>query len=176
MKRFFVFLILGVVISTGLAAQNKTRKVPFLPYAGATIDEDVQTKSVAKKGASPAKVASNHKVVLFDKDSSVIRKDQVKNLYNIGKWLEREGGAYYYVYIFTSPEISSDLAKKRGDTVIQSLSDFNVGEPIVQIEHRNAPVINPNRVEVSLRSSTASLGNASSNFGAASSNTSRSNF
>ena len=174
MKRFFVFLVLGIMISTNLMAQTKTRKVPFLPYAGVATDEKVYGNKGGK--TITKRTASDHKVIMFDEDSSVLRKDQAKNLYQVGKWLEREGGAYYYVYIFTSPEISSDLAKKRGDTVIQALSDFNVGEPIVQIEHRKSPVINPNRVEIHLRSTSGSLGNASSNFGAGSSNTTRSNF
>lgn len=174
MKRFFVFLILGMMISTNLMAQVKTRKVPFLPYAGVATDERIADKG--KGNAVKKRTASDHKVIMFDEGSSVLKKDQAKGLYQIGKWLEREGGSYYYVYLFTSPEISSDLAKKRGDTVIQALSDFNVGEPIIQIEHRKSPVINPNRVEIHLHSTSGSLGAASSNFGAGSSNTTRSNF
>ncbi|MBO5997316.1 MAG: hypothetical protein J6P93_02180 [Alphaproteobacteria bacterium] len=176
MKRFFVFLILGLVISSGVMAQQqqqKTRRVPFLPYAGVTVQEEKRGDRVVSR---PAMAASTQKTVFFDKDSSDLRPDQAKNLIQIGKWLERESGSHYYVYLYSSPEVSTDLAKKRGDTVIQALSDFNVGEPIIQIEHRKSPVINPNRVEIHLHSTSGSLGAASSNFGAGSSNTTRSNF
>ena len=143
-------------------AQTRTRKIPFLPYAGVTTEE--KNRPTAKKIIDkPAAVS--YKTVFFDKDSSALRPDQAKNLIQIGKWLEKEGGAYYYVHIFTSPEISVDLAKKRGETVIQALSDFKVGEPVVQPEYRKSPVVNPNRVEIYLTSTSAQLGTAATTYG-----------
>ena len=172
MKRFFIFLLLGVLVSTSAMAQTRTRKIPFLPYAGVVNEE--RNRLASNKSAAVA--TSSHKTVFFDKDSSTLRPDQAKNLIQIGKWLEREGGAYYYVHVFTSPEISVDLARKRGDTVIQALTDFNVGEPVVQPEYRRSPVVNPNRVEIYLTSTSAQLGTASTVHGTGSVSNASSNF
>lgn len=176
MKRFFVFLILGLVISSGVMAQQqqqKTRRVPFLPYAGVTVQEEKRGDRVVSR---PATAASTQKTVFFDKDSSDLRPDQAKNLIQIGKWLERESGSHYYVYLYSSPEVSTDLAKKRGDTVIQALSDFKVGEAVTYMEYRKSPVINPNRVEIRLNATTASLGAASTKYGKTPAGRASSNF
>ena len=176
MKRFFVFLLLGMVISTGVMAQQvKTRKVPYLPYAGMAVQEEKKEQRVIAD-RKPVAPASTHKTVYFDKDSSTLRPDQAKKLVQIGKWLEKEGGACYYIHVYTTPEISTDLAKKRGDTVIQSLADFRVGEPVVQPEYRKSPVVNPNRVEIYLNPTTASLGTASTKYGKGPAGTASSNF
>ena len=172
MKRFFVFLLLGILISNGVMAQTRKRKIPFLPYAGVITEEN--NRLARRDGSAP--MASVHKTVFFDVGSSTLRPDQAKNLIQIGKWLEREGGSYYYVHIFTSPDISTDLATRRGDTVIQALSDFKVGEPVVQPEYRRSPVVNPNRVEIYLTSPNSSLGTASTKYGSGPVGNASSNF
>lgn len=165
MKRFLAFLLLSILISNNVMAQVRTRKMPFLPYAGVATEEKDR---LAKRSIGSAPTVPAHKTIFFDVDSSALRPDQAKNLIQVGKWLEKEGGAYYYVHIFTSPNISNDLAKRRGDTVIQALSDFKVGEPIIQPEYRKSPVVNPNRVEIYLNSVDGSLGTASTKHGAGS--------
>jgi len=149
MKKIFVLLFLCFFISSGLMAQTRTRKVPFLPYAGITTDYRYVdgVSSTNSTGAAPR--INSYKTIFFNEGSSEIRPDQQKKILQVGKWLEREGGSFYYVRIFTSPEVPSELARQRGGVVIEALSDFKVGKPILQYEHRKSPVINPNRVEVS---------------------------
>ena len=162
MKKLSVFILFGLLACNIAMAQTVKRKVPFLPYTG-------MTTSVAPTASGRIAIstpASNpYETVYFNKGSASLRKDQRQNLAKIGKRLQREGGKHYSIVAFSTPEISSDLAQKRANTVIQALSDFKVGSPVVHIEHRASPVINPNRVEVYMRASTNSLGTASSNFG-----------
>ena len=147
MKRFFAFILLAVLISTGVMAQTRTRNVPFLPYAGAPMREDL-TPGAANKPSGAIKSTSNYRVVFFDKGASDIREDQAKKLLQIGKWLEKESGDFYTVRAFTSPDIPTDLAERRVSAVTSALSDFRVGMPLVQYEHRKNPVLNANRVEI----------------------------
>lgn len=162
MKKLFVFILIGLLSSTVLQAQTRTRKVPFLPYTGmaTTVSGSaVGTTAVSTPASNP------YETVYFNKGSSSLRKDQRQKLIQIGKRLEKEGGSHYSVVAFTTPNISSELARKRADTVIQALSDFKVGSPVLHFEHRKSAVINPNRVEVYMKASTNSLGTAGSNFG-----------
>lgn len=145
MKRFFAFLLLSMLISIGVMAQTRTRNVPFLPYAGATMREDLNNM---QQGGGAIKASNNNRVIFFDRDSSDLREDQAKKLIQIGKWLEKEGGDFYTIRAFTSPDISDDLAQRRVSTVSSSLSDFKVGMPLVQYEYRRSPVLNANRVEI----------------------------
>ena len=75
MKRFFAFLLLSMLISIGVMAQTRTRNVPFLPYAGATMREDLNNM---QQGGGAIKASSNNRVIFFDRDSSDLREDQAK--------------------------------------------------------------------------------------------------
>ena len=150
MKKIFVLLFFCFFVSFSLMAQTRTRKIPFLPYTGMVYDEKGTTRITSTgETVSASPKINTTKTIFFDEDSSEIRPDQRKKLLEIGKWLEREGGAFYTVRIFTSPEIPLKLAQRRGGVVIEALSDFKVGDPILQYERRKSPVLNPNRVEIS---------------------------
>ena len=160
MKKFIIFVLICATISTSAIAQQKTRKVPFLPYTGMP----VQTQ---EKGAtaSAKPVKRSHVTIFFNKGSSGIRKDQQEKIVRLGKRLNRTGNNFYSIVSFTAPGIDEALAKARANTIAQALSDFQGGEPVFHIEHRQSPIANPNRVEVYLDTSQVGLGNASSNFG-----------
>ena len=145
MKRFFAFLLLGILISAAAMAQVRTRNVPFLPYAGAPMREDITQNS---QNGGALKKTGNYRVIFFDKNSSELREDQTQKLIQVGKWLEKEGGDFYTVRAFTSPDISTDLAQRRVETITSALSDFKIGMPLIQYEHRRSPVLNANRVEI----------------------------
>ena len=162
MKVLFVFILIGLLTSDIAMAQTLKRKVPFLPYTGMTTSVPV-TASGQESVTTPT--GNSYETVYFNKGSSSLRKDQKQKIIQIGKRLQKEGASHYSVVAFSTPNISSDLAQKRANAVIQALSDFKVGSPVLHIEHRKSPVINPNRVEVYMKASTHSLGTASSNFG-----------
>ena len=162
MKKIFGFMLLGMLISSFAMAQIKTRKVPFLPYTGMTT---VPVSSETSRPVARAPASNPYETVYFDKGSSSLRADQKQKLVQIGKRLEKEGSGHYSVIAFTTPNISKDLAERRAEIVVQALSDFRVGSPVIHYEHRKSAVINPNRVEVYMRASTHSLGTTSSNFG-----------
>lgn len=164
MKKVFVFILIALFCYSVAQAQVKKRKIPFLPYTGMPIQsQPTVISSTGQTVTAPA--ANSYETVYFNKGSSSLRKDQKQRIIRIGKRLEKEGGSHYSVVAFTTPEISADLARMRAETVVQALSDFRIGSPVIHFEHRKSPVINPNRVEVYMRASTDSLGTASSNFG-----------
>ena len=154
MKRFFVFLLLSIMFSTALVAQNAqqkqptTRKVPFLPYAG-VVREDERYRTTGPVAAQQSSTLHDtSRTIFFDKESTELRPDQRKKLLEIGKRMERDGVGFYYIRAFTSPEASQGTAERRAGTVANALADFKIGQPIFNYEHRKSPVINPNRVEV----------------------------
>ena len=164
MKKLIVFVLVCISISTSVIAQQKTRKVPFLPYAGMPVQ--TQEKGATNSATASAKpVKRSHVTIFFNKGSSGIRKDQQEKIVRLGKRLNRTGNNFYSIVSFTAPGIDEALAKARANTIAQALSDFKGGEPVFHIEHRQSPIVNPNRVEVYLDTSQVGLGNASSNFG-----------
>lgn len=164
MKKTFCFMLLGMVVSGFAMAQTKTRKIPFLPYTGMATTPTVSA-TAHPTATTSAPATKPYETVFFNKGSSSLRADQKKKMIQIGKRLEKEGGSHYSIIAFTAPNISSDLARMRAETVVQALSDFKVGYPVIHYEYRSSPVINPNRVEVYMKPSVKSLGTASSNFG-----------
>ncbi|MBE6449729.1 MAG: hypothetical protein E7013_03455 [Alphaproteobacteria bacterium] len=164
MKKLMILALICASISTGALAQQKTKKIPFLPYAGMP----VQTQTTSATTATTATAKSSERsyvTIYFNKGSSGIRKDQQEKIVRLGKRLSRSRNRFYSIVSFTAPNIDDALAKERASTVAQALADFNAGEAVFHIEHRPSPVKNPNRVEVYLNTSQVGLGNASSNFG-----------
>ena len=164
MKKIFCFILLGMVVSGFAMAQTKTRKIPFLPYTGMTTTPTVAATARPVTTTS-APTSKPYETIFFNTDSSSLRADQKKKMMKIGKRMEKEGASHYSVVAFSTPNISSDLARRRAETVVHALSDFNVGYPVIHYEYRASSVINPNRVEVYMKPSVDSLGAASSNFG-----------
>ena len=153
MKKIFVLLLLSFFVSSGLMAQTRTKKVPFLPYTGmeweqrdGIVTTQRRASSVVSTTRSPK--TDSYNVIFFDKNSAEIREDQRKKLIQIGKALERRRSDFYYVTTFSSPDVSEDLATARGNAVVQSLSDFKIGEPVFTREYKKSPLLNPNRVEI----------------------------
>lgn len=163
MKKLLVFILFSLYTISVAEAQTKTRNIPFLPYAG------VQTKQAkaieAKKRANSPQKNKTYETIFFNKGSDDLRNDQIEKIIRIGKRMEKARTSFFTVVAYTSPEISSELAHARANTVMHALSDFRIGEPVLHIEHKRSSVKNPNKVEVYMSASTSSLGAASSNFG-----------
>ena len=162
MKKLLGFVLIGLLFSSFAFAQAKTRKIPFLPYTGTTVIPEKTAQSETKRRNTEN---DDYETIYFKKDSYSLRKDQKEKIVKFAKRLRKEGAHHYSVVAYTTPDISSELARSRANTVIQALSDFKVGSPVVHYEYRESQVVNPNRVEIHINASTNSLGSASSNFG-----------
>lgn len=149
-KILLLILVLCGMSSIALAAEKNVRKVPFLPYIG-TETMQFEDGSVSARPFSGHTTSQKSQTVFFDAGSTDLRQDQLKKIERIGKWLEANGGPFYTVVYYTTPDISMEIAQQRAQVVISALSDFKVGEPILTGEFRRQAVINPNRVEIRIK-------------------------
>ncbi len=148
MKKLFIFLLVGLFISISAQAQTRTRKVPFLPYAGMAVETVEANHTSSGTTTRSAPVSTRQQAIFFEEGTAELRKGQRKKLIALGKKMEKSPSAFYTVVGFTSPEIPDSLARERVQTIVQALADFKIGDPIASYEHRTSPVLNPNRVEV----------------------------
>jgi hypothetical protein len=162
MKKLLGFVLIGLFFSSLAFAQAKIRKIPFLPYTGTTVISENTAQTEAKRKNMENK---DYETIYFKKDSYSLRNDQKEKIVKFAKRLKKEGGHHFSVIAYTTPQISPELARSRANTVIQALSDFKVGSPVIHYEYRESQVVNPNRVELHVEALTNSLGSASSNFG-----------
>ncbi len=157
MKKFFSLILLGLFISTGAVAQTRTRKIPFLPYAGMpmTYTRGGYSSPVSSAGAAVGNTAaapaptSSYDTIYFENDTNDIRSDQIKKLRSAAKKLKPKGNGFYSIVGFTTDEISDDVARARIRVAADALRDLGVSaQPITNIEYKKNPLVNPNRVEI----------------------------
>lgn len=146
-KILLLILVLCGMSSIALAAEKNVRKVPFLPYIG-TETIQLEDGSISTQPFSGHTASQKSQTVFFDVGSTDLRQDQLKKIERIGKWLEANGGPFYTVVYYTTPDISMEMAQQRAQAVIGALSDFKIGSPVITGEFRKKAVINPNRVEI----------------------------
>ena len=156
MKKFFSLILLGLFISTGAVAQTRTRKVPFLPYAGMPMTYtsggySSSSSAGAAVGNTTAGSAqtSSYDTIYFESDTNDIRSDQIKKLRSAAKKLKSKGNGFYSIVGFTTDKISDDVARARIRVAADALRDLGVSaQPITNIEYKKNPLVNPNRVEI----------------------------
>ena len=154
------FLIGLLFLSCNAMAEQKVRKVPFLPYAGTATRYPTQIvtsaggqRIITSSASVSQPVKKAYESIFFEEGSSKIRADQFEKLKRLVRRLRNEGSYFYSVVGFTTPKIDTILAQARVKTMTSALEDFGIkGEPIISIEHKKNPVLNPNRVEVYMNS------------------------